>query len=142
MSDFDFDELVDVDGPVWFNVTHPDTDVELTHNGAPVRFSILGPDTKTMENVEDQIQNRRLKRIGRTGQVDMTAAELREEDVQRMLASVVNWENVFAGGKEVPFSVDALRALHEKRAWVSRFWAGKYRKAGNFLGTAASTPKK
>lgn len=140
--DFDFDDLIDVDGPVWFNVTHPDTEAELTHNGVPVRFAILGPDTKTMEDIEDRIQNRRLKRAGRTGKLDLSAGELREEDVQRMLASIVGWENVFAGGKEIAFSVDALRSLHSKRAWVFRFWATKYRQQGNFLGTAASTRKK
>ena len=139
---FDFSNLAAADEPVWFVLTHPTTGADLERNGKPVRLAILGPDTAKMVAFEARIADRRLQQAGRTGKLTLTAAEIEAEGIERAAASIAGWENFALGGAEIVHSETEAKGLIGKFRWLRDFWEEKYRQRGNFLGTAASTPKK
>lgn len=140
--DFDFDNLAASDEAQWFTLTHPSTGADLERNGAPVRIAILGPDTPKMVAYENRVQDKRLQQAGRTGKINLTSAEIDREANDRAAASIAGWENFALGGKELAYSEDEAKSLIAKYRWLRDFWEEKYRQRGNFLGAAASTPKK
>lgn len=137
--DFDFDDISTIDEPVWFQVEHPVTGELLFANELPVRLAMLGPDAAKMRALENKIQDRRLERVGKTGKLQLTSVQIESENRERILTSIVNWENFVIGGETSAFNVKALAELLIRAPWLERFWEGKYRDAGNFLGSAGST---
>lgn len=96
---------------------HPDTEEPIKSDGQFVTFRVLGQDSKVFRKIDREQTNKRFKRMGRN-KAELDAEELEIERLERVLACVIGWENVYLDNMPLPFSQENAHHLFVRFPWI------------------------
>jgi hypothetical protein len=116
----------------WLTLKDPETGEDL-----PARILLKGVDSKAYKDAQLAQRRARLEHFDKTGS-RLDPAKADEEDLERLVAVTVNWENLGRGDEQFPCTPANVRELYtgwpEFRAQVLGFVVQR----ANFLPRSAS----
>lgn len=113
---------------------HPITDEPLTmKDGRPMSIEVYGPFSTKYKEVNYAISNARLKKASKTGKVELTAEEIEEQQINRLIKTTTNW-TLQVDGKELPFSEDKAREVYERFPFARYQVVAEQEDVTNFFG--------
>jgi len=135
-SIYDIDTVTLSDEGVWMPLEHPTNGEDLTHNGKPIRFKILGADgekaQKLQQKAAEKIEAGKLRNRQRRNLEFETAV------YKDMMAKViVELDNVPGDDGLIEYSVEAVKELFERAPWTFEQAFGFFMARSNFLKPSA-----
>jgi len=96
-----------------------DLETVLTNaDGSPMTITVYGPFSKKYKELNFKAQDKRLKKLQRTGgKMQISAEELAEAAREVLMGCVVEW-NVTIEDDPEPFTPDAIARVFEEFPWV------------------------
>lgn len=100
-------------------VQHPVTGAVLTQDdGSAMTITFAGEDSERYRSATRAATNRRLKAQQSGRQMQLSAEELENDALERIVACTIGWNGIGVSGEALPFSPDNARALFKKLAWL------------------------
>lgn len=118
MSMFDLSTLNTAkraDEGIQYTIRHPETNEKL-----PLTVKIKGADSEAYQRVADASLNEVFKQIAKTGKVNRTALDTREERVSSVCDMITEWDGFAANGEPLQCTADNKKAVFGDRgyAWM------------------------
>lgn len=107
-------------GPLLFDDPKGEKDDNGKVKQVPITISLLRSDGKEASEHLHQLQNRRLKRLGKKGRFKVTADELEEDALSLIIFCTRGWSGIDVGGKDLACNAGNARSLYsDKRfTWI------------------------
>lgn len=138
MPSGDLGELASLSNePSWMTFEDPATGNPYETELGVVRFLVMGQDSETFLKIDRQLQNKRLKQnmLNRKnrGNVVGSAEQWDEDEIDRISACVINFENVVMNGQKVEYAPDVAKQLIKTIPALRRQLADFIMEASNFF---------
>lgn len=115
MSQFDLSSLDTAkcsDDGIFLDIRHFETNEKL-----PLKVKVKGADSEAFQRVSDSSLNEVFKQIAKTGKVNRTAADTREERVDSVCAMVTEWEGFQKNGEPLECTDENKKAIFGWRGY-------------------------
>lgn len=124
------------------DLTHPVTFRPMGTAEKPVRVMIVPPSHPRMRAVERRIADARVQNaMNARGRMKLTAEEIENEAIERLVASIESWEGIELGGKVLKVSAENARMMMTTPGlrWLRNQVDIALGDVGTFLTTEEST---
>lgn len=115
-------------------LTHPITGEVLTKkDGTDMSVTTYGVFSPQYKIAVNRISNIRLKQVSKTGKIDLTAEEIEENNLNRLVETTVGW-NLQLDGKDVVFSKDTAKEIYIRFPFIRYQAVADQEDMTNFFG--------
>ena len=112
-------------------------EIEIKLDGMPPTGTVIkvrGIDSDAVRKLNDERIRRLQRDFKKTGKFNPTdPVDAARERIEFVIACTMGWRGVQIDGKEVPFSVEAARAVYEKHRWIVEQLDQAIGDLGNFI---------
>jgi hypothetical protein len=118
------------DEGIVYNIRHPETNEVL-----PLTVKIKGADSEAFQRVSDASLNEVFKQIAKTGKVNRTAVDTREERIASVTAMITEWDGFSRDGNVLECTEENKSAIfgHRGFGWMLDQVDAQIRDRANFL---------
>lgn len=102
-------------------------------------LQLLGADSDAYRSLQRKLQRRRLAQLGKGRRITLAPEELEAEALDLLVTATTGWGGLVSGGKDLPFSQDAARALYTRQHWIQEQAQEFIGDRANFLPKSASS---
>lgn len=120
----DFDLAARAEAGAELTLRHPKTGAVL-----PVRIWLQGEDAASYRTVLRRQIDRHLADPG----ADRRAADLEEQQIERLAALTLRWENMTEKGERLPCTAETARDLYRRHLWIREQVADFVEERAHFL---------
>lgn len=101
-------------------IRHPDTDEIIKNDkNKEMALLLLGTESKQFKEIERKWANIILQKTNK-GKQAMNYDDIQDQAMDQLLACTVGFENIFFGGKDLPFSRENAQMIYEKWAFIKK----------------------
>jgi hypothetical protein len=101
----------------------------------PVTITFTGLDSKAFKKKQHELQNKRLKNLGRRGQTVVTAEALEADELELVVEAASSWSHI-KDGEELDFNEANVRRVMRKYPWLLEQSSVFINSRSNFLGNS------
>jgi hypothetical protein len=107
----DFDTSYASENGVKFTLLNPKT-----YEPTDIIFTLSGMDCSKYRNQKKLITNKRMNKMVRKKEVDVSETE--KEDIDLLANCTLGWSGILEGEKQIKFSVENAKDLYTKHPWI------------------------
>jgi hypothetical protein len=105
--------------------------------GVPIGASITiaGTDSKTYQDAQHKISNKRMKRMNNRGGVkfNLTSEEIEFESIELLARCTLGWDNIDWEGSPLKFSLENAKMVYTELLWLREQCVAAMEDRSNFL---------
>jgi hypothetical protein len=120
----DFDTSYASENGVKFTLLNPKT-----YEPTDIIFTLSGMDCSKYRNQKKLITNKRMNKMVRKKEVDVSETE--KEDIDLLANCTLGWSGILEGEKQIKFSVENAKDLYTKHRWI-------FEQVNEFIGNRAN----
>lgn len=124
---------VDSEQKATMQVYNPQTDEPLLTDGQPVTIDLYGPDSDVIQKVQEDFDNRLLKKTNRSGKLSLNSKQLKAQAQAINVASVADWNGIVWEGEPLECNEENVRMLLEHLPWLREQIEGFINDRQNFF---------